>query len=131
MHKAILFLLAASMAACGGGVGVSVVKSPNYVPPEKAHRYADVLLVEPTRPYVEVGTVEIRLSRAKKIDQLFHQWLPGTAATELGADAVLPPRPENMTGRNLAFETTSQFKPYFLFDDGKTIVIAARAIRYK
>ena len=128
MRIAFVLLMCAPLMACGG-VAYSVAKGENFVPARRAHA-AKVLLIEPAQAYVEVGTLEIRLSRAKHIDQAFRQWLPGWAASELGADAVLPPRPETIAARQLMFETINPYKPYFLFDDGKTIVIGARAIRY-
>jgi hypothetical protein len=86
-----------------------------------------VLQKPPRKLYAVVGTIEIRTSRPKTSVEL------GTELREcaelLEADAVIPPTP-SQAQEVVTRGRLNPLQPFYVFDDGRTQILEAMAIRF-
>jgi hypothetical protein len=127
-----ILVASALLCACGSGITSGFVRTGDYdkyrvMPNGSAWRGPPrIYPAPPHRPYVVVGLIEVRSSRPKPFDVLLQEL--SNRGEELNADAIIPgERPR--TAETIAAGAGS-FRAYYVFDDGRSQVLEARAIRF-
>lgn len=134
LEKLALVVVCVALASCGSGMTSGVIRSPDFQkyrpdrhsPATPADRI-ELLTKTPNSAHAVVGTIEIRTSRPKSAEELLAELRRN--GRRLEADAVVPP-PLEQPRRVAAGARLSPVYPFFVFDDGRTQVIEAQAIRF-
>jgi len=129
MSRAAVYCSLLACTACGSGVTCGVIPRDGSQVAWTRNVTGEIVVAthEPRQPYDVIGTVEVRTSRPKSAEVLREKLV--ACAERLLPDAILPPTARAPDPR---FATsTNQLRPFYVFDDGRTQVLEARAIRVR
>jgi hypothetical protein len=122
------FAIAATLSACGSGMTSGVLRGRDYdkyLEERTCFEQVEFFKRPPPREHAVVGTIELRTSRIKSMDALQEEL--EMLATQLKADALVAPE---SAARTAVEGSVNPLRPFYVFDDGRTQILEARAIRY-
>ncbi|HEX5659045.1 MAG TPA: hypothetical protein VFX59_17745 [Polyangiales bacterium] len=128
LRLAIPLAIAAALPACGSGMTGGVLRARDYgkyLDTRNCFYGMEFFHRPPTREHAVVGTVELRTSRVKNATELQDEL--ESLARELYADALVAPA---ATPKTSVEGSVNPLRPFYVFDDGRTQILEARAIRY-
>lgn len=138
LHSLLFLLLASSISGCSSHMISGAVRSADYERHDQydkwRHRvpnywpHTDVYTETPQSPFVVVGTVEVRTSRPVVMSKLIEE-LRSVGRRALHADAVMPARQKKRDDGD-ATSSANPLRRFYVFDDGKTQILEAEAIRF-